>query len=280
METLTGREAALNILEERGVEVLEMRLQDLHTREAELFRRLREREPVVVVLEADDVPSLDIMALRWLFRGGVTPLVLCPSSAQECAELADVAAKAAALIHAPVFLLIEPDIGAEPLEAQGASEPIVVDWNGPSPIEAAEYTGMDPDAIELLELDRLLRTPLIGFEPVHFESAAPEQGRPEWLLVSYGAGTSAARLAAEQATATGMRLHHAALRQLWPVPDEALLKAAMGTRHVVVAERNLGQYALEVRRILPELAVIPAGGPGRMKPEHILRRLQRSPRCC
>jgi hypothetical protein len=280
METTTGRVAALNILEELGVEVLEMHFDDLRRHEAELFRRLRAREPVVVVLDADDVPSLDVMALRWLFRGGVTPLVLCPSSAEECAELADVAAKAAVLIHAPVFLLIEPDIGAEPLEYTEPPSDLDVDWNGPPPLNTAEYTGADPEAMELLELDRRLRTPLMGFEPVHFESAAPEQGRPEWLLVSYGASTAAARRAAAQAREGGMRLHHLALRQLWPVPEEALLKAAMGTRHVVVAERNLGQYALEVRRLLPELAVIPAGGPGRLEPGRILRGLQRSPRCC
>ena len=41
------------------------------------------------------------------------------------------------------------------------------------------------------------------------------------------------------------------LQSLWPVPENALRAAAAGVRRVLVPELNLGQYRLEVERLLP-----------------------------
>jgi TPP-dependent indolepyruvate ferredoxin oxidoreductase alpha subunit len=147
----------------------------------------------------------------------------------------------------------------------------------PAPVDALLS---DPEVAEMQTLEaRLSRRPR-GFRALQVE-ASPDNARPEWAVLAYGATTHAAAAAVQQARDAGQRVVLARVRMLWPVPDEELLKAVMGIKHVVVAERNLGQYALEVRRVLPELPVIPAGHPKAPVPhELILQRLQRSPRCC
>jgi pyruvate/2-oxoacid:ferredoxin oxidoreductase alpha subunit len=279
MNTLTAKDEALQILNERGVGVLETTLQDLHTHEPKLFQHMQQKQPLVVIVGADSVQSLDVMALRWMFRGGVTPLVLCPGSASECAELAWVAASAAELIGVPVFLLLEPGIGEEPSDPEERTDPNV-SWDAPPPPDEV-LPATEQEAADFLEIERRVQTPLQGFHTGRLVPCPPEQGRPEWLVVSYGASGKVAHQAADAAANEGMRINRLNLRQLWPVPEEMLMKAAMGVRHVVVAERNLGQYAQEIRRVLPELPVIPAGGPGKgLSPESVLLRLQRAPRCC
>jgi len=287
MNTLTGRDAALQVLRERGVGVLETPLSELRNHEPRLFQDLRDNRPLVVLVDADNMLSVDVMALRWLFRGGVTPLVLCPSNAFECAELASVAGSAAELIRTPVFLLLENGVG-EDVFTDEEPEPPEVSWDEPPPTDEVigdasgllDEDGIDEEAAILLRHENRLKSPLKGFKSASFTPCDAEAGRPEWLLVSYGSGAKQAREAATQAAESGMRLHQLVLRQLWPVPEPELLKAAMGVQHVVVAEGNLGQYAQEVRRLLPEPAVIPAGGPGGVTAKAVLARLQRSPRCC
>jgi 2-oxoglutarate ferredoxin oxidoreductase subunit alpha len=41
------------------------------------------------------------------------------------------------------------------------------------------------------------------------------------------------------------------LKTLWPVPAEAIHRAAGDARRILVVEMNLGQYVREIERILP-----------------------------
>jgi 2-oxoglutarate/2-oxoacid ferredoxin oxidoreductase subunit alpha len=45
------------------------------------------------------------------------------------------------------------------------------------------------------------------------------------------------------------------LKTLWPVPQEAIRRAADGIRRVLVVEMNLGQYLHEIRRVLPGVTI-------------------------
>jgi pyruvate/2-oxoacid:ferredoxin oxidoreductase alpha subunit len=275
LQRSTGLQAAMHVLSEAGVEIVQTGLHEIHRHSGALFDRLRHGRPAVVIVHARNAESLDVMALRWMFRGGVTPLVLCPSEPVECVELAAIAARAAQLLGAPAFLLLEDEVAAGELGAAGA--PSFRDDTDKLSIDEPEAAENAPDdEPELSILHARHARPLRGINAVKAES-----GAAEWLLLSYGATAKAASVAAAMARESGQRVRLARVRMLWPLPEEQLLKAALGAKHVVVAERNLGQYALEVRRVLPELPVISAGAPRAPVPAQvILSRLQRSPRCC
>lgn len=274
---MTGRDAALEVLAESGIEFATVRMDEVYREAPALFERVRRGEPMVVVVDAPDVLSLDVMALRWMFPGGVTPLVLCPSNAAECAELAQTAADAARLKHGPVFLLLEESVAnsvpeGPPLEVSEIEEP---------EIPILDTTGLPEPEAQMRLLEARHSKPLRGIRAAHEYRPESGPGKAEWLVISYGATRQPARSAVDQAAGEGQRVNLLGLRVLWPVPEEAILKAAMGIKHVVVAERNLGQYAHEIRKLVPELPVIPAGSlSAPVSADAILARLQRSPRCC
>ncbi len=275
---ITGREIALAALSETGVHVTHAQLEEIRRHSTELYRRLRSGEPTVVIVEAPSVQSLDVMALRWMFKGGITPLVLCPSDAAECAELAVTAAKAANLLKVPVFFLLEESVADDEIHLDEAAEQPELLFDAPTPIDASD---LSPEESDLQDLEARLSRPPRGFTATRIDATPTDAGKPEWLVVTYGASCAPAHDAVVAARAEGQRVNLLHTRMLWPLPEAEILKAAAGMKHIVVAERNLGQYALEIRRILPELPVINAGRITAPLPAAlILQRLQRSPRCC
>jgi 2-oxoglutarate ferredoxin oxidoreductase subunit alpha len=75
------------------------------------------------------------------------------------------------------------------------------------------------------------------------------------LLVSYGVTARAAGAAADRLTRSGRPVSSLVLKTLWPVPEEAIRRAAFGSKRVLVAEMNLGQYVHEITRVLPGVTV-------------------------
>ncbi|MCB9894314.1 MAG: hypothetical protein H6839_07690 [Planctomycetes bacterium] len=274
---ITGRDALEGMLGESGVHVARTNTTDVRQRAPKFFQQLKAGEPNVVVIDSDGVASLDVMSLRWMFPAGVTPLVLVPSNPQECAELAQIAATAARLIPGPVFILLEdPVADAEAIVGDFAEpELALID---PPPLDAAQ---MDEEEAELQMLSARLATPIRGLKAAALDPCPSELGKPEWLVISFGETSQPAAEAVRLARADGQRVNHLRLRQLWPLPEADILRHLMGIKHVVMAERNLGQYALEIRRIAPEMPVVPAGrATGAVTSAEILRRLQTTPRCC
>jgi hypothetical protein len=103
---------------------------------------------------------------------------------------------------------------------------------------------------------------------------------PEWLVISSGTDTTSATEAVRLARAQGMRVNHLALASV-PTPEDVILRSAIGAKHIVVAESGPGQLADEVRRLLPQIGVVPAGGAATPVPvDLILNRLLHTPRCC
>lgn len=278
IETITGREAVQNALQDSGVNVDFIDVCDVRKHSSRLFELLRKGSPNVIVIEAPSVESLDVMALRWIFPGGLTPLVLCPSNVYECAELAAAAVSAATLLNAPVFLLLDQQLAEQIESAVEAPAAPELSYMDPVPLDVTELP--EPEVEMRLLEQRLARLPK-GLRLGEFNPCPEELGRPEWLVVTYGATGAAATQAVEEARKEGQRVSLLNLNVLWPVPESELMRASMGIKHVVVAERNLGQYAQEVRRLLPELAMITAGSAtGPVPANLILQRLQRTPRCC
>lgn len=275
--TLTGREAVTHALNDSGVPWTETTLEELRVRSAELFEKLRRGTPGVVVVNAPNVMALDVMALRWLFPAGITPLVLCPSTPAECAELGMIAARAAQLVPGPVFLLLEEAVAEVGGEFDVPSE-TEIDLPEAAPPQDLDVT---EEERELRRLDSRLGAPPTGLKSSSFDPCPPHLGRPEWLLISFGAARTAAADAVRMAREAGQRVNHMNLRVLWPVPEGEMMRASMGVKHILVVERNLGQYAREVRALMPELPVVSAGtASAPPTAPDILRSLQRTPRCC
>ncbi len=80
---------------------------------------------------------------------------------------------------------------------------------------------------------------------------ADVQPGAQTLVVSYGITAGSAQEAIERGRGQGHVLSALTVLSLWPVPECALREAMAGTRRVVVAELNLGQYRREVERLAP-----------------------------
>jgi 2-oxoglutarate ferredoxin oxidoreductase subunit alpha len=70
-------------------------------------------------------------------------------------------------------------------------------------------------------------------------------------FLSYGSSARSAASAAKRARAAGAPVALVSVRSLWPAPEARIREACEGLETVVVAEQNLGDYAREIRRILP-----------------------------
>lgn len=211
-----------------------------------LRRRSHARRPVVVAARTLPGDPADVCAMRWMIPGGQPPLVFAPATFGEALDLGAAAGVMARARNVAVYLLLDHELA----EAEDS-------WRAFAEFRPAA----DP---QLASAD-----------------SDPAASRAEWLVVSYGAAAAASLQAVRQARAQGQRVHHLALQTLWPLPEAAVMRVAAGVKHVVVAERNMGQYVHEIRRVLPMATVTPAGTDGApLTPEIVLEKLQGTPRCC
>ena len=72
----------------------------------------------------------------------------------------------------------------------------------------------------------------------------------ETLIIAFGSTARSARRAVELLRKDGKKVGLFRPITLYPMPEEAILKAAAGKKKIVVPEMNLGQYVLEIRRVL------------------------------
>lgn len=266
---VTAEQAALFAAQRHVPEAEVLPLESLLRRRPGLTDR-----PQAFVARVEAGAATDLGALRWLAPGGVPPLTVVPGDFGQGADLASRAALHARLSQGMAVILLEH----ETAELEGM--PIEPDLVKPGPLPPP--SPLDP---LLPELERKLRLAR------HFAESAPRMTRnepdptpgakAEWLVVSYGSSVAPATQAVAAARAKGVRVGHLQLQTLWPVPEEAILRAAAGVKHVVLPERNLGQYADELRRLLPTVMIVQANAvPGPVPAALILDRLLNTPRCC
>ncbi|MBI3078070.1 MAG: pyruvate flavodoxin/ferredoxin oxidoreductase [Deltaproteobacteria bacterium] len=229
----------------------------------------------------------DIAFLRWGTSGGLPVVVLSPSTVAECYRLTVEAFNVAERLRSPVFLASSKELaltrervsvaslaplpveervpaapGAPylPYAVRGQEEvpafaPIggdqLVRFTASTHVEAGNITG-DPARIGRL----------VTHLAAKITAGAPSLTRADLregaqvLVVAYGVVARAAREAVQLAHARGRRVSLLTLQTLFPVPEAAIQQAAVGVRRAVVPELNLGQYRLEVERLLPGCAVV------------------------
>ncbi|MFH1330288.1 MAG: pyruvate flavodoxin/ferredoxin oxidoreductase [Actinomycetota bacterium] len=235
---------------------------------------------------ATTVGQGDVQFVRWGTSGGYPIIALAPSSIPDCYHLTMKAFDLAERFRCPVFVLTDKEINTTlntvavedyrpakvrhrrapdapgtpyryfpadqvpPMRLYGAGE--TVRFTGSTHDERAFITKHAPTVDAL---NRHLAAKIDDHRAEIEMADADLTAGADTLVVSYGVTAGAAREAVHRARAAGTPLSSVVLKSLWPVPEEALRKAAAGARRVLVPELNLGQYRLEVQRLLPGVEV-------------------------
>ncbi len=76
------------------------------------------------------------------------------------------------------------------------------------------------------------------------------------LIIASGVSARSAKAAVDEIREAGGKVNLLTLYTVWPVPVEAIQKAAAGMKKIVVPELNLGLYAREIERVLPTHEVV------------------------
>jgi 2-oxoglutarate ferredoxin oxidoreductase subunit alpha len=226
----------------------------------------------------------DIMQVRWGRHGDQSVIALAPASVHECFTLTVQAFNLAERFRVPVILIPDEIVGhmrenvclplpgelkvvdrKAPAGAPAEYLPFKPDEDGVAPLAAygSEYVfhvtssmhGLDGysnnDPANAARRIRQLHEKIERYRDEIVLTRAFDVDDTEILIVTLGATTRAARQAAIEARAKGLKVGVLQLQTVWPFPDIEV--AALGRRAtmVVVPEMNYsGQVAGEVRKAL------------------------------
>jgi 2-oxoglutarate ferredoxin oxidoreductase subunit alpha len=227
----------------------------------------------------------DIQFVRWVTSGGYPTIALAPTSAEECFRLTHRAFELAETYRVPVFLMLDKEIGLtrervdlslyeglKPVtrrlaEPEGPFLPYDFDrseevppmscFGGPhilryttSMHDKTGYLTKDREKISMMmdHLESKILTGVDDFGEVQTEGPA-DAGT---VVLAFGNTARSAREAVRRAAERGESLKCVTIVTLWPFPEQALREACGDAERIVVAEQNLGEYVLEVRRAFPD----------------------------
>ncbi|TWT41064.1 2-oxoglutarate oxidoreductase subunit KorA [Phycisphaerae bacterium RAS1] len=232
----------------------------------------------------------DVLFARHVTSGGYPIPVLAATDAASAYRLTHNAFFIAERLRTPVIVLTSKDIALtrqscdlaslpllQPIErksapADGLFEPYAIDASGDVPAFApiggprqVRFTGSIHDERGLLTIDRAKierkLTHLVDKIECNADLIADIQldadPQAEILVVSYGVADGAARVAVCMLRAAGAHVSHLTLHSLWPMPVKAITAALTpAIRCVVVPELNIGLYAGELRRVMPDIEIL------------------------
>jgi len=231
----------------------------------------------------------DVLFARHVTAGGYPIPVLAASDAASAFRLTYEAFNIAERLRTPVIVLLSKDISLTrqtvDLEAVPLSPKIVrpiasldatfrpyrferpSDTPAFSPIGGAQlvrFTGSIHDECGLLTTDRTkierklthLRDKILRQDGTLEYVTADCDPQATTLIVSYGLTDGAVRDAVRTLRSDGEAVSHITLYSLWPVPERAIAGALSNRiQRVVVPELNIGLYADELRRVIPNVPV-------------------------
>ncbi|MGA2073069.1 MAG: pyruvate flavodoxin/ferredoxin oxidoreductase [Terriglobia bacterium] len=253
----------------------------------------------------------DIFLAEFCTSGGYTIPVFAPSNAAECYELTRQAFNWSERLRTPVVLLSDKEVGmtTEPIDEAALAKPAIVErtWCDASARMAAydiqrvedvprfgpvggevkvtvtgsahDWQGRlkkpSPEVVELLvHLQRKIEAHAADMAMVRSD-LEPEAS---CLLISYGITARAARQAVSMLRKEGFPISFLQIQTLFPVPTEALHRAAAGIRTIFVAEENLtGQYRAVLAPLLNGRRLLGINKIGSMiSPAEIVRAIRRA----
>lgn len=224
----------------------------------------------------------DVQFVQWCTSGGLPMIVYSPVDVPSTYQLTMRCFALAERLRMPVFLNTSKDLvlTLETVDVDGYRREEVAPraaHAGPGPYlphrftapedvpeflpvgapAQVRFTGSMHDQRALLtrslpEADRMVRHYAAKVEArrAELELVHLDDDGGDVLVVASGVAARAAREAVASRRAAGGRAALLTVFSVWPVPDEALRRAAVGRRRVVVPELNLGLYRREVERAL------------------------------
>jgi 2-oxoglutarate ferredoxin oxidoreductase subunit alpha len=226
----------------------------------------------------------DIQFSRWSTSGGQPIIALSPADVGEAYELTYRAFNLAEKYRTPVLLMASKDIGVTketvdlgsielpPLVerkrvragekvyqphyfARLEDVPPLADFGGEY---VARYTTSTHDKRAYLTTRPEVIQEMIDHYHAKIERAVDDislvkqdiEDGADILVVSYGITSRSAAVAVREARKEGRKISHLVIQSLWPVPDKAIRAAMTGVDKIVVPEMNMGQYRLEIERLV------------------------------
>ncbi len=253
----------------------------------------------------------DVLLAEFSISGGYTLPVFAPATAQQCYELTQVAFHWAERLRTPVVVLSDKEVGMtlEGVDAGSLKKYPVMErkrFSGRvggfltygceyleeppefSPVGGAERvvaTGSahDPagrlrkNAADVLELLIHLQTKVAAHADEMALVVQELDANADCLLIAYGVSARAAREACRRLRAAGRRVSFLQPLTLFPIPVEAIRRAARECPRVLVVEENLtGLYASVLEPLVDARRVIRVNGLGHMiTPAEIVEALGR-----
>ena len=231
---------------------------------------------------ATTIAQGDLQFIRWGTSGGYPVIALCPTTAADCYTLTMRAFDLAERFRCPVFVLTdkevvstmdtvdasaftpisvrerptaEPECLFEPCDYPAPDDNVPMSpFGGPhllrfttSTHDERGYLTKVPTKVERLNqhlIDKIVQHQ----DEIDLVREDPQEDA-QVLLISYGITARAAQEAVVEARASGYKVSALTLLSLWPIPEQAIRRAAEGTSRIVVAELNSGQLRREIERL-------------------------------
>ena len=225
----------------------------------------------------------DIQFTHWVTSGGLPIIVLSPATVGEAYELTYRAFNLSEQYRIPVFVLASKDIGVtkESIDLSTIKLPLLLErkrvdskekyiphqFNKLSDVppvsdfggdHIARYTTSTHDKTAYLTTKPAVIQEMIDHYKAKIDSASDDiaiykedfQKGAEVLIISYGITSRSATVAVKEARDKGKKVSSLVLQTLFPVPEKAIKSALKGIKKVIVPEMNMGQYLLEVERLV------------------------------
>jgi len=227
----------------------------------------------------------DIQFLQWSNSGGLPVIVLAPVDVKDCYVLTMEAFNLAEKYRCPVFVAANKEVSMtrETIDLDGLDLPEVIDRKTAADDQSFLPFGVTDDQLvpDYLAIggDRLVRQTSSTHGPDGYITADPEQiarmqqrledklkknisaftfydeylvPDADTLVIAYGVTARAAMAAVKKVQQSNSKASLLILKTLWPVPEQLILEKAAPYKRVVMAEMNLGQYVLELQRLLKD----------------------------
>jgi len=225
----------------------------------------------------------DVMQSRWGTHGDHPVIVLSPSSVREAYELSARAVNLSEKYRVPVILLLDEVVGH-------LREKVVLPAQGEMSIEARQGPRVAPDSYVPYRPGENGVPPMANFGEgyryhvtglAHNEAGAPSNDPvvaerllrrlhdkitanlediilddarfledAEIVVMAYGSTARSARHAVKSARQRGIKVGLYRPLTLWPFPEQKVLELAEGVKTIIIPEMNMGQYRLEVERVV------------------------------